>query len=267
MKLVAIDMDGTLLSADKTISEKNKQVLKEAKQKGIKVVICTGRPLASIKKYLDELDLNDAGDYSITFNGGLVQKNDTGEVLQKHVLTGEDVAAIYSSIHGLDLPVDLISEGNVYHLLPEPANYPSIYQELNPAMNFLSVKLDEVPTTIPYNKMVVPTPADYLDSKIPLIPASINQNYSVVKSRDCLLEILNKEVSKGNALDFLGKYLDISQEEMMALGDEDNDISMIEYAGMGVAMENASEAVKKASNFVTQKNTEDGVAYAIEKFW
>lgn len=267
MKLIAIDMDGTLLSADKTISEKNKLVLKQAKAKEIKVVICTGRPLASIKKYLDELGLNDAGDFSITFNGGLVQKNDTGEVLQKHVLTGENVTNIYETIHGLDLPVDLISEGNVYHLLPEPINYPSIYQELNPAMNFFSVAHDEVPATIAYNKMVVPTPAEYLDSKLPLFPSAMRDNYTIVKSRDCLLEILNKEVSKGNALDFLGDYLGIAQKDIMALGDEENDISMIEYAGIGVAMDNASEAVKKEANFVTRKNTEDGVAYAIEKFW
>ncbi len=84
IKLVAIDLDGTLLNSQKEISLRNKQALMAAKQAGVKVVICTGRPLAAIGPYLEELGLQEEGDYSITFNGGLVQKNDTGPLLRKH---------------------------------------------------------------------------------------------------------------------------------------------------------------------------------------
>jgi Cof subfamily protein (haloacid dehalogenase superfamily) len=87
-----------------------------------------------------------------------------------------------------------------------------------------------------------------------------------MKSRDCLLEIIHKDVSKANGIDLLAKELGIKQSEVMAIGDEENDVSMIEYAGMGVVMENGNENLKKLAQFVTKSNQEDGVAHAVEKF-
>ena len=91
IRLIAIDLDGTLLQDDKTISERNKRVLKEVKRRGMKVVICTGRPLKAIEHILQELQLLDDEDYSITFNGGLVQKNASGEILAKTSFSLEEV--------------------------------------------------------------------------------------------------------------------------------------------------------------------------------
>ena len=87
-----------------------------------------------------------------------------------------------------------------------------------------------------------------------------------MKSRDFLLEIIHKDVSKANGIDLLAKELGIKQSEVMAIGDEENDVSMIEYAGMGVVMENGNENLKKLAQFVTKSNQEDGVAHAVEKF-
>ncbi len=95
IKLVAIDLDGTLLNSEKEISLRNKQALMAAKQEGVKVVICTGRPLAAIGPYLEELGLQDEGDYSITFNGGLVQKNDTGAIIEKTLMPLEAIHELY----------------------------------------------------------------------------------------------------------------------------------------------------------------------------
>lgn len=87
-----------------------------------------------------------------------------------------------------------------------------------------------------------------------------------MKSRDNLLEIIHKEASKAAGIDELANYLGIKQSEVMAIGDEENDFSMIEYAGLGVVMENGSQGVKDIAKFVTKSNQEDGVAHAVEKF-
>ena len=108
IKLVAIDLDGTLLTDDKRISQKNLTVLQKAKEQGVKVVLCTGRPLAAITPFIEQLGLNEPGDYSITFNGGLVQKNDTGEILSKSAMTLEDVQRISQLMIELDLPLDVL---------------------------------------------------------------------------------------------------------------------------------------------------------------
>ena len=103
IKLVAIDLDGTLLNEQKLISDENKQALAQAKQQGVKIVLCTGRPLAAMAHYLQELGLVDEGDYSITFNGGLVQKNDTGEIMEKKVKITISSCLFEQSIQNMQL--------------------------------------------------------------------------------------------------------------------------------------------------------------------
>ena len=113
--------------------------------------------------------------------------------------------------------------------------------------------------------MMIDEPA-ILDKAIARIPAEVKEKYTVLKSAPYFLEILDKRVTKGTGVKSLADALGIQPEEVMAIGDQENDIAMIEYAGVGVAMDNAIPAVKEAANFITKSNLEDGVAYAIEKY-
>lgn len=266
IKLIAIDLDGTLLNDQKKISQQNIDTLKKAKAQGVKIVICTGRPLVSIHGFIETLGLNEVGDYSITFNGGLVQKNDTGESLAEFLVSVSQVKEVYQEMTRLGLPIDVVSDDTVIHLKPNPQGYPSIYQQLNPLLKFVDQTPAALSEEVRYNKMVVPVEANYLDQRIPLIAPHFLEEFTVVKSRDCLLEILNKKVSKAKGIALLGQHLGITQEEVMAIGDEDNDLSMVEYAGIGVAMANGSERVKQAAQFITTSNQEDGVAHAIKEY-
>ena len=155
IKLVAIDLDGTLLNSQKEISLRNKQALMAAKQAGVKVVICTGRPLAAIGPYLEELGLQDEGDYSITFNGGLVQKNDTGAIIEKTLMPLEAIHELF----------DVLSD-EVVMQLPSAPNYPSIYSSLNKLLTFESYKLEELTPNRIYNKVVVAIDEAYLNERI-----------------------------------------------------------------------------------------------------
>lgn len=121
IKLIALDLDGTLLTSDKRISEANKKALQAARERGVHVVLTTGRPLQAIGTFLEELDLLGENQYSITFNGGLVQEN-TGRVLDKVGFTIEDVRTIRRVTNDLDLPLDILYGGMsiLYH---QPMNH------------------------------------------------------------------------------------------------------------------------------------------------
>ncbi|PQC52341.1 Cof-type HAD-IIB family hydrolase [Enterococcus faecalis] len=265
IKLVAIDLDGTLLNSQKEISLRNKQALMAAKQAGVKVVICTGRPLAAIGPYLEELGLQDEGDYSITFNGGLVQKNDTGAIIEKTLMPLEAIHELYQLATTLNMPFDVLSD-EVVMQLPSSPNYPSIYSSLNKLLTFESYKLEELTPNRIYNKVVVAIDEAYLNERIKEIPASFYERFEIIKTRNNLLEFMPKGITKAYGISLLAKDLGIRAEEIMTLGDEENDLPMIEYAGLGVAMANAIPLVKEAADVVTDTNDQDGVAKAVEKY-
>ena len=265
IKLVAIDLDGTLLNSQKEISLRNKQALMAAKQAGVKVVICTGRPLAAIGPYLEELGLQEEGDYSITFNGGLVQKNDTGAIIEKTLMPLEAIHELYQLATTLNMPFDVLSD-EVVMKLPSAPNYPSIYSSLNKLLTFESYKLEELTPNRIYNKVVVAIDEAYLNERIKEIPASFYERFEIIKTRNNLLEFMPKGITKAYGISLLAKDLGIRAEEIMTLGDEENDLPMIEYAGLGVAMANAIPLVKEAADVVTDTNDQDGVAKAVEKY-
>ncbi|HFI0256350.1 TPA: Cof-type HAD-IIB family hydrolase [Streptococcus suis] len=263
IKLIALDLDGTLLTSQKTISDKNKAALQAARDKGVYVVLTTGRPLQAIGTFLEELDLLGEEQYSITFNGGLVQEN-TGRILDKIGFTIEDVRAIRRVTNELDLPLDILYGGDVYSL---PAAHESLYLTANPLLNRIKITDEELPEDFVYNKAVSAVNADFLDGQIPKIPAELYERFEIFKSRDILLEWSPKGVHKANGLTKLIGHLGIDRSEVMACGDEGNDLSMIEWAGLGVAMANATDEIKSAAKLVLPKtNDEDGIAWAIERY-
>ena len=264
IRLLALDLDGTLLTDEKTISAHNKDVLMRCKKAGIKVVITTGRPLKAIAPYVAALELNAADDYAITFNGGLVQQITTGAILGKIDLHPGDIADVYDAFKKVDLPLSVLSNEMVYEL-PTSTTHPSIYSELNPALTYDNRDLNALPTTRIFNKMVSATDETYLDAQIKKLPAELADHFEIMKSRKVSLEILPKGVSKAAGLAVLGEKLGIAQDEMMSFGDEANDLSMIEWCGVGVAMGNSSQVILDAADFISTTNQADGVAYAIEQ--
>ena len=116
-------------------------------------------------------------------------------------------------------------------------------------------------------KVVLEQEKEVLDKITPQIPYELFDQYKVIRSVDFMLEFMKRGCSKATGLEKLAKYLNISKEEIIAIGDADNDIEMIQYAGVGVAMKNAKDEIKNLADFVTKSNEEDGVAYVINKFF
>ncbi|MFC0301234.1 sugar-phosphatase [Virgibacillus soli] len=263
-KLIAIDIDGTLLNDQKQITQEVKDAIQAAKKKGVKIVICTGRPIVGVHDILEQLQLRDKNDYVITFNGALVQHTYSNEVISKIALTSNDLQDLYELSMELDVPMHFFDSENLYTPNKDINKY-TVYEA---SANDIPLKyrmLNEVSDYIQIPKVMFIDEPERLDKVIIEIPDSWKEKYTFVKSAPFFLEILHPSVSKGNAVKQLAEKFSIKREEVICIGDGENDLSMIEYAGCGVAMANAEPIVKEAATLQTLSNNENGVAVAIEK--
>lgn len=262
-KLLALDMDGTLLTTDKKVSKNTEAAIKAAEKKGVKIVLASGRPLDGLNRYLEELDLIKGEDYVLSFNGGLVQ-NTRGKIVSKVCLKGNDLKNIYEISKKLNVNIHAFSAKDGL-ITPKTSQY----TEYEATMNGIDITIkdfNEVDDNEDIIKVMMIDPQEILDPAIKELPSEIYEKYSVFKSAPYFLEFTHKEVDKGLGLKKLGEYLGIKQEEIIACGDAGNDLSMVKYAGLGVAMGNATEEIKQAANFITDSNDEDGIVKVIEKF-
>ena len=158
--------------------------------------------------------------------------------------------------------MDVISEGVAYETNPN-----SLYQGFSPFLSFVEGPFDTMPRDLIFNKAVSAINADFLDQQIPKLPAALKAKYEIFKSRDILLEIMPKGVIKSFGLEKLTGILGIDQSQVMAMGDEENDLAMLEWAGLGIAMKNATPEVKALADVVAPAtNDEHGVAWAIQTY-
>lgn len=262
-KLIAVDMDGTVLKEDKTISEETIKAVKRAKEKGIKVVLATGRPIKGIERYLEELDLISEEDYAISYNGALVQNTKTKEIIGESFIHGKDLKYLYNI--SKEIKVNFHAFSTTSCIAPKLSKYTEHEIEANKIdvelLDFNTIKDDE-----PIIKAMMVDEPEILEEAIKKLPKEVYEKYTVVRSAPYFLEFLNKHSNKGEGVKDLAKYLGIKLEEIICVGDAGNDIHMIRYAGLGVAMGNAFEEVKKEADFITKTNEEHGVAHVIEKF-
>lgn len=271
IKLIAIDLDGTLLDSNRVVSEENYQAIQEAKAAGIQVVLCTGRPLRSMNYLLDEVGLKGESDLAITYNGGLIQKTSTGEVVHEMTLDRAESLEIYKLSQLLNLPVNYIDLDYIYEPT-YPEGRASIYNKgatnipADQALKFANVDITELPNPFKINKVVMSRPADELDEAIATIPAAYYKKFNIYKSQSTILEVLPTEVDKGHAMRIVGDMLGLDKSQIMGIGDQENDLSLVQQAGFGVAMGNAIDLVKDSADYITKTNDESGVAYAIRKF-
>lgn len=262
-KMITVDMDGTLLKPDGSISRRNKEAVEKAKDKGVKVVITSGRPIEGILDSLDKLGLNTNSDYVISYNGCVVQNSYTKEIIYKKTLKGSDLKKLYKYSKSLDVNIHAFSrEGCITPKLNK-------YTELEEKLNGIKVKECDY-TTVDNNediiKIMFTGDSSQLDKGEKNINNDIRKNYTVVRSLYCFLEFLNNKSNKGEAVRRLATHLDIAPENIMAIGDAGNDKHMLEFAGLGVAMGNATEEIKQVADVIVSTNERDGVAEAIEKF-
>lgn len=263
-KLIALDMDGTLLREDKTISERTEKAIQAAREKGVTVVLATGRPIDGVMRYLEELNMFGDNDYVLSYNGGLVVKTKNRQPICKIGLKGEDLHYLYKLSNELGVNIHGFSEERG---LITPKN--SKYTEVEAEINNININIDDFSTIENDHsiiKIMMIDEPEVLQKAVDRMPKEVYDKYTVVRSAPYFLEFLNKEVNKGTGVKLLAEHIGVKQEEVITMGDAGNDAHMIEYAGMGIAMGNAFEEIKAMANYITDTNENDGVAKAIEKF-
>lgn len=269
IKLIAIDMDGTLLNEKKHIDKAQKEAIHEAVEAGIKIVLCTGRPLYGILPFYEELGLSelDSEGYVILNNGCSIHKTKDWELIDQVNFTSDDIDYLYKFSEGYDINFTLVND---YYYFNIDDRKPT--DELITDAGFVFSDITNISLKEAKNGKHKIIKIMFLGN--PNIMADFqkeNENilkdkYSSVLSQPYVYEILPKGNNKGTGLKKLAKKLGIKQEEIMAIGDGNNDIEMFEYANYSVAMENGTELAKKAAKYETDSNENDGVAKAIRKY-
>lgn len=263
-KMIVLDLDGTLTNRDKVITDNTKRVLLEAQKRGKKVVLASGRPTYGVVPLAEQLHLDQYGGYILSFNGGIIMDCRTHEVVFQKKLPVSINAKIaeLAKNEGVDL---LTYEGPSIITNNPECPYAKLESKIN------SIRIKKVEDMASYVTFAVPKflmmdDGDYLALVEARVKAALGKNFSVYRSEPFFLEILPKGIDKAQCLAQLLDQINIRQEEMIACGDGYNDLSMIQFAGLGVAMENAVLPVRNAADYVTYSNNDEGVAHVVEKF-
>lgn len=264
-KMIGLDMDGTLLNDEKEISYETKQALLTAQEKGAVIVLASGRPLSGLKKFASELFLHDNNGFLLSYNGGKVVSAVTGDVI--HEVAMEQALCRQMLIHLEQFNVDVFVDDGINLYVTDKNGYKVDYEA---SINDLAVvEVDNLAAAIQFRpvKILVSAPPEKLDQITPAIMEGFEEQLGFVKSAPFYLEITTKGINKGAAFERLIQHVGVGQHELMAFGDAQNDLAMIEYVGHGVAMGNACHELKAIAKEVTLSNNEDGIAKVLRRYF
>jgi len=262
-KMIALDIDGTLVSSKHKILPETRDALIAAQEKGLKVVLASGRPTPGMMSLAKELELEKFGGFVLSYNGGRITNMKTGEVIHEVYLTPEEAHEIY----------DLAKDNNVSIMAYDGRDIITEdhdeYIQIESDINMMPLK-----TTDDFKKAVVNQTIKTLSTGMPEVIAEVEKRYietlgdrfSICRSMPFFLEVMPQGVNKAATLGRLLKTLGYTPVDMVACGDGFNDIEMVKYAGFGVAMGNAIDEVKAVADYVTRSNDDNGIVDVIKKF-
>ncbi|KRK78667.1 Cof-type HAD-IIB family hydrolase [Companilactobacillus nodensis] len=265
VKVIAFDMDNTLLDSNKMILESSKVAIKRALDMGIKIVMCTGRPLAGVSEYMDELGIHGDDQYVITYNGAIVETA-AGKTLNKYLINKDEYVQLvkYGDEHDIQYYA-LDDNSNVYTGNRDVSRVAVIQANENHAGIYVRTP-DELPEDFAAAKFDFVGEIEKLDNTELQVIRDFDEQFNVVREGTVFLAVMNRSASKGFGLRRLAEYLNLTADQVMAFGDEKNDISMFKYAGTAVCMENGSDIAKNFADYITDTHDNDGIAKAMDKF-
>ncbi len=282
-KVLVFDLDGTLTNSEKKITPKTKDAILRASEKGLKIVLASGRPTEGVYYIAKELGLFGKDAYILSYNGGKIIST-----LDEKVIVSKDIDSKYfeqikkeMEKYSLDIMSYIDGEVVTNNALNEFVGVESFitkipvkelndfWAEVKPCLpKFIFVydnkhKKANRKDSIYKKEYDTMKETDYLGFVESFIKEKFEGELEVYRSEPFFLEILPKDIDKAKSLYKLCEILNISSKEMMAFGDGYNDISMVKFAGMGVAMGNAVDEVKKVANYITDDNNSDGIEKAL----
>lgn len=274
IKAILLDLDGTLLNDQKLISPQTKQTLLDLQAEGVKVVLASGRPKRGIEPFAEELRLHEYGGLLVSSNGACVTDARTNETLFEQAIDQDDAIAILDHLTGFDVIPMINDETYMYvndvfsgmlELNGKPFN---IIEYESRGGRF---QLREEPRladaiAFPIYKILVAGQPDYLQAHADLLAGPFTDRVTGMFTAAMYFEFTDLGIDKARALDHVFREIGIDREHVIAFGDGHNDRSIIEYAGIGVAMDNAVEDIKAIANEITLSNNHDGIATVLSRY-
>lgn len=264
-QILVLDLDGTLTNSQKEITPATLEALIELQERGKKVVLASGRPTFGVEPLAKQLHLEQYGSYILSFNGARITDCRSGEIIYNKFLPTETIAPIYETAS--KYPVDILAytDSEIYSGLT-----PTKYSELESRINHLAIRplpdfVSQV-SRLANNKLLLTGEPEYIDEIRLKLQKRFRGLLNVYCSDPFFLEIMPKSIDKAHALLKLLNSIGLTADQMICCGDGYNDITMIETAGLGVAMENAQPLVREKADFITKSNDEEGVLHVIRQF-
>lgn len=263
-KVLALDLDGTLTNSEKIITPRTKAALQEAARRGVCIVLASGRPTVGIQPLARELELEKYGGCILSYNGGKIIDCQTGQTLVQHAFPPDLIEPVCTfSRYWNVVPLTYDAHG----IVTEQTDSPYVQEEAR--INKIPVRqVKDLPAEVryPIHKLLLTgDPAD-----MPHVEELMQQEFagklSIYRSQPFFIETMPLNVEKAASLELLLRNKGLTAKNLMACGDGWNDLPMIRFAGLGVAMGNAQAPVKEAADCLTADNDHDGVGLAVEQY-
>ncbi len=268
-KMIFLDLDGTLLDDQKNLPKENREAMDSALAMGHKVIVCTGRPLSSAIKLLPVFGLDKAGCFCITFNGGLIYDAGEKKPIYQKTLPLEQVKYVFEKAYeygGIHIQTYTDQGFICEHDTKESRYYEKMTKTDRKVVGDI---FEELKGQEPCKMLAIAYDFDrkhiegFRDSVMDYAKGKMDVCFSCYE----YLEFMPEGINKGNAIRWMSEYLNIPMEHTIAVGDAENDITMIRTAAVGAVMKNAADEIKQYGNYITEKdNNEGGVAEVINKF-
>lgn len=259
--LLALDLDDTLLRTDLTISPGNLESLREAEEAGVKLVLASGRNIHSMRAYANQMGLHKEGDFLICSNGAETLAADTGDIVERLMLSPELCRETADVIEAAGFPWEVYVDGCIFCSVVNPW---AERDGLLTGQPVIQITDREAVLGTGQIKFVIPGEPERISMLLDELSVHFAGRAEVMTSKPYFLEILPAGADKGSALDRLASRLGIDMTRVMAIGDAMNDLGMIRMAGWGCAPSNAIDSVRKAARIVsTYTNDEDAVAHLV----
>lgn len=271
IKAILLDIDGTLTNSKKEITPETLTALKNAQDRGIRLVLASGRPAKGLSRYGDLLDMWMHHGLFVCYNGARVIDCESKEILVDVTIKQELVTAVLEHMKKFDvIPIvtygDYMVVEDVYHCMVKNGDQDfNVVQYESRMNNYRLMEVEDLAkfTNFPVNKILTAGDSDYLQAHWQEMREPFKDTLSCMFTSNFYYEYTSLGIDKGASLTTAMAKLGIKPEECIAFGDAENDIPMLEYAGIGVAMGNARDAVKEIADEVTLSNEEDGIAHSL----
>lgn len=264
-QMIVLDLDGTLTNSKKEITEPTKKALIEIQQAGKRVVLASGRPINGILPLARELDLNKYGNYILSFNGARITQCSNEQIIYNKTLPSEVIKPIYEIVSSYP-ELDIITYEGDNILSGIKVNEYTEKEAFINKMNIVEIDNFVEYVRFPINKLLIPGEPSVVVKAMEDLKQRFHSYLNIYRSEPFFLEVMPQNIDKAYSLQRLLNSIGLTADDMICCGDGYNDVSMIEYAGLGVAMANAQLIVKEHADYVTLSNDEDGILHVIEQF-